>query len=128
MSTGKIIGYILAAILLLFGVLWLLSAFSAETSSPIAPDRSSPQRVASVMPVNTKNTERCLVGPTEYTPARRIMSKSSSTMNQERSTGTIGATTIKAIKVTRSEALRGTLRTRWNIRIGAMLQAVPPVR
>ena len=34
MSTGKIIGYILAAILLLFGVLWLLSAFSAETSSP----------------------------------------------------------------------------------------------
>ena len=34
MSIGKIIGYILAAILLLFGVLWLLSAFSAETSSP----------------------------------------------------------------------------------------------
>lgn len=34
MSTGKIIGYIVAAILLLFGVLWLLSAFSSETSSP----------------------------------------------------------------------------------------------
>jgi DNA-directed RNA polymerase subunit RPC12/RpoP len=34
MSTGKIIGYILAGILLLFGVLWLLSAFSAETASP----------------------------------------------------------------------------------------------
>jgi len=35
MSTGKIIGYIVAGILLLFGVLWLLSAFSAETSSPV---------------------------------------------------------------------------------------------
>lgn len=34
MSTGKIIGYIVAAILLFFGVLWLLSAFSAETPSP----------------------------------------------------------------------------------------------
>jgi hypothetical protein len=34
MSTGKILGYIVAAILLLFGVLWLLSAFSAETASP----------------------------------------------------------------------------------------------
>jgi predicted RNA-binding Zn-ribbon protein involved in translation (DUF1610 family) len=34
MSTGKIIGYIVAAILLLFGVLWLLSAFSSEASSP----------------------------------------------------------------------------------------------
>jgi DNA-directed RNA polymerase subunit RPC12/RpoP len=34
MSTGKIIGYIIAGILLLFGVLWLLSAFSAETPSP----------------------------------------------------------------------------------------------
>lgn len=33
MSTGKIIGYIVAAILLLFGVLWLLSAFSPEASS-----------------------------------------------------------------------------------------------
>ena len=31
MSTGKIILYILAAIILLFGVLYLLSAFSAET-------------------------------------------------------------------------------------------------
>ncbi len=31
MSTGKIVLYILAAIILLFGVLWLLSAFSAET-------------------------------------------------------------------------------------------------
>jgi DNA-directed RNA polymerase subunit RPC12/RpoP len=34
MSTGKIIGYIVAAILLFFGVLWLLSAFSTETPSP----------------------------------------------------------------------------------------------
>jgi hypothetical protein len=34
MSTGKIIGYIVAAIILLFGVLWLLSAFSAETLNP----------------------------------------------------------------------------------------------
>jgi DNA-directed RNA polymerase subunit RPC12/RpoP len=34
MSTGKIIGYIVAAILLFFGVLWLLSAFSDETPSP----------------------------------------------------------------------------------------------
>jgi hypothetical protein len=35
MSTGKMIGYIVAGILLLFGVLWLLSAFSAETTSPL---------------------------------------------------------------------------------------------
>jgi len=34
MSSGKIIGYIVAGILLFFGVLWLLSAFSAETTSP----------------------------------------------------------------------------------------------
>lgn len=34
MSTGKIIGYIAAAILLLFGVLYLLSAFSAQAASP----------------------------------------------------------------------------------------------
>ena len=34
MRTGKIIGYIVAAILLLFGVLYLLSAFSASTPSP----------------------------------------------------------------------------------------------
>ena len=34
MSTGKIIGYILAAIILFFGVIWLLSAFSAETADP----------------------------------------------------------------------------------------------
>jgi len=34
MSTGKIIGYILAAIILFFGVIWLLSAFSAETLNP----------------------------------------------------------------------------------------------
>ncbi len=34
MSTGKMIGYIVAGILLLFGVLWLLSAFSAEATSP----------------------------------------------------------------------------------------------
>ena len=34
MSTGKIVGYILAGILLFFGVLWLLSAFSAETLNP----------------------------------------------------------------------------------------------
>ncbi|HFD40797.1 MAG TPA: hypothetical protein ENJ31_13220 [Anaerolineae bacterium] len=35
MSTGKIIGYIVAGILLFFGVLWLLSAFSAETLNPV---------------------------------------------------------------------------------------------
>ena len=34
MSTGKIIGYISAAIVLFFGVIWLLSAFSAETFNP----------------------------------------------------------------------------------------------
>jgi hypothetical protein len=34
MSTGKVIGYIIAAILVFFGVLWLLSAFSSETASP----------------------------------------------------------------------------------------------
>jgi DNA-directed RNA polymerase subunit RPC12/RpoP len=34
MSTGKIIGYIAAGILLLFGILFLLSAFSAEAASP----------------------------------------------------------------------------------------------
>jgi hypothetical protein len=34
MSTVKVIGYILAGILLFFGVLWLLSAFSANTPSP----------------------------------------------------------------------------------------------
>ena len=34
MSTGKIIGYIVAGILIFFGVLWLLSAFSAEAASP----------------------------------------------------------------------------------------------
>lgn len=34
MSTGKIIGYIVAGIILFFGVLWLLSAFSAETLNP----------------------------------------------------------------------------------------------
>jgi DNA-directed RNA polymerase subunit RPC12/RpoP len=35
MSTGKIIGYIVAGILVLFGVLWLLSAFSSEAASPL---------------------------------------------------------------------------------------------
>lgn len=34
MSTGKIIGYIVAGILVLFGVLYLLSAFSAQAPSP----------------------------------------------------------------------------------------------
>jgi DNA-directed RNA polymerase subunit RPC12/RpoP len=34
MSTGKVIGYIMAGILLLFGVLYLLSAFSAQAASP----------------------------------------------------------------------------------------------
>jgi hypothetical protein len=34
MSTGKIIGYILAGIVLFFGVLWLLSAFSPDTLDP----------------------------------------------------------------------------------------------
>jgi predicted RNA-binding Zn-ribbon protein involved in translation (DUF1610 family) len=32
MSTGKIIGYIVAGILVLFGVLWMLSATSAEAA------------------------------------------------------------------------------------------------
>jgi len=34
MSAGKTVGYIVAGIFLLFGVLWLLSAFSAEAASP----------------------------------------------------------------------------------------------
>ena len=34
MTTGKIIGYILAGIVLFFGVLWLLSAFSVDTLNP----------------------------------------------------------------------------------------------
>jgi hypothetical protein len=34
MSTGKIVGYVVAGILFLFGVLFLLSAFSAQASSP----------------------------------------------------------------------------------------------
>jgi DNA-directed RNA polymerase subunit RPC12/RpoP len=34
MSTGKVIGYIMAGILLLFGILYLLSAFSAQAASP----------------------------------------------------------------------------------------------
>jgi len=34
MSTGKIIGYIAAGILVLFGVLFLLAAFSSEATSP----------------------------------------------------------------------------------------------
>ena len=34
MSTGKIIGYIAAGILVLFGVLFLLAAFSSEAASP----------------------------------------------------------------------------------------------
>ena len=34
MSTGKIIGYIVAAILLFFGVLWLWAAFSADSTNP----------------------------------------------------------------------------------------------
>jgi hypothetical protein len=34
MSTGKIIGYVVSGILILFGVLYLLSAFSAEAPSP----------------------------------------------------------------------------------------------
>jgi len=35
MSTGKIIGYIAAGILVLFGVLFLLAAFSDEATSPV---------------------------------------------------------------------------------------------
>jgi hypothetical protein len=35
MSTGKIIGYVVSGILVLFGVLYLLSAFSAEAASPV---------------------------------------------------------------------------------------------
>lgn len=34
MSIVKIVGYIIAGILLLFGVLWLLSAFSADALNP----------------------------------------------------------------------------------------------
>ena len=34
MSTGKIIGYILAAIIILFGVLFLWAAFDSESPSP----------------------------------------------------------------------------------------------
>jgi hypothetical protein len=34
MSILKLVGYILAGILLLFGVLWLLSAFSADALNP----------------------------------------------------------------------------------------------
>lgn len=34
MSTGKIIGYIGAGILIFFGVLWLLAAFSSDTLNP----------------------------------------------------------------------------------------------
>jgi hypothetical protein len=35
MSTGKIIGYIAAGILIFFGVLFLWAAFSAEAASPL---------------------------------------------------------------------------------------------
>ena len=35
MSTGKIIGYVVAGILILFGVLYLLAAFSADATSPV---------------------------------------------------------------------------------------------
>ena len=35
MSTGKIIGYVVAGILILFGVLYLLAAFSADAASPV---------------------------------------------------------------------------------------------
>ena len=34
MNTGKIIGYIVAGILLFFGVLWLWSAFGPQTTNP----------------------------------------------------------------------------------------------
>jgi len=34
MSTGKVIGYIMAGILIFFGVLWLWAAFSGDTASP----------------------------------------------------------------------------------------------
>lgn len=34
MSTGKIVGYVVAALLLLFGVLFLLAAFSSGAASP----------------------------------------------------------------------------------------------
>ncbi len=34
MSTVKIVGYVFAAILLIFGVIFLLSAFSAQAASP----------------------------------------------------------------------------------------------
>jgi hypothetical protein len=35
MSTVKVVAYAVAAILLLFGVLYLLSAFSADAASPV---------------------------------------------------------------------------------------------
>ena len=35
MSAGKIIGYVVSGILVLFGVLYLLSAFSAQTLNPV---------------------------------------------------------------------------------------------
>jgi hypothetical protein len=35
MSTGKIIGYVVAGILILLGVLYLLAAFSADAASPV---------------------------------------------------------------------------------------------
>jgi DNA-directed RNA polymerase subunit RPC12/RpoP len=34
MSTGKIIGYVISGILVLFGVLYLLAAFAADTANP----------------------------------------------------------------------------------------------
>ncbi len=34
MSAGKIIGYVVSGLFLFFGVLWLLSAFSAQTLNP----------------------------------------------------------------------------------------------
>lgn len=35
MSAGKVVGYVVAGILILFGVLYLLAAFSAEAASPV---------------------------------------------------------------------------------------------
>lgn len=36
MSAGKIVGYIISGILIFFGVIWLLSAFTEETFDPIS--------------------------------------------------------------------------------------------
>ncbi len=36
MSAGKIVGYVISGILIFFGVIWLVSAFTEETFDPIS--------------------------------------------------------------------------------------------